>query len=149
MKFAQTLESIKPVEIVFIALFIVFLVLPMNMPPLIASVIDTPIGIVVLLIIVLGLFFYSNPILAIIFVFVAYELLRRSSIVSGRVGLVQYTPSQIIKDNQIAAMNPPKTVTLEEEVVQQMAPIGHSDPVNYTSSTYKPVAQPVGSASMF
>ena len=46
-------------------------------------------------------------------------------------------------------MNPIASVSLEEEVVEQMAPIGKSDISVYTSSTFKPVANNVGSASMF
>ena len=45
-------------------------------------------------------------------------------------------------------MNPVASVSLEEEVVEQMAPIGKSDISVYTS-TFKPVANDVGSASMF
>jgi hypothetical protein len=46
-------------------------------------------------------------------------------------------------------MNPVKTVSLEEEVVEQMAPVGKSDISVFTVSTFKPVAENVGSASMF
>ena len=46
-------------------------------------------------------------------------------------------------------MNPVKTVSLEEEVVEQLAPIGKSDLSVFTSSTFKPVAENVGGASMF
>ena len=92
---------------------------------------------------------YSNPILAILYVFVAYEMLRRSSNITGRTDLVRYTPSQIKKDAQMSAMNPTKKTTLEEEIVGQMAPIGQSDISTYMSSSFKPVAEKIGSASMY
>jgi hypothetical protein len=56
--------------------------------------------------ITLYLFFYSNPILAILYIFVAYELLRRSAAFTGRVAMIQYTPTQQKKDNQMQKMNP-------------------------------------------
>ena len=46
-------------------------------------------------------------------------------------------------------MNPPVVETLEEQVVQKMAPIGRSDPVVYTMSSFKPVAEKIDGASMF
>jgi hypothetical protein len=45
-------------------------------------------------------------------------------------------------------MNPVVVETLEEEVVNKMAPVGHSDISVYTESTFKPVAEKVGSASL-
>ena len=36
---------------------------------------------------------------------------------------------------------------VEEEVVDKMAPIGHSEPIKFTSSSFSPVAEDVGSAS--
>ena len=44
-------------------------------------------------------------------------------------------------------MNPEKKNSLEEEVVDKMAPIGHSEPIKFTSSSFSPVAEDVGSAS--
>jgi hypothetical protein len=69
--------------------------------------------------------------------------------VTGRVGIVQYTPTQVKKDSELRAMNPPVVETLEEQVVQKMAPIGRSDPIVYTSSTFKPVAEKIDGASMY
>jgi hypothetical protein len=61
---------------------------------------------------------------------------------------MQYTPSQFMKDAEMASMNPPKKETLEEEIVEKMAPIGKSDLSIYTPSSFKPVAENVGSASL-
>ena len=149
MKVPQLIKSMKPVEMVALGLFVLYLILPISMPRMAASAIDSPLGMVGLFVIVLYLFFYTNPILAIIFVFVAYELLRRSSSITGRVAMVQYTPSQIRKDAQMQEMNPVQTRTLEEDVVDKMAPIGRSDPAVYMSSTFKPVSDPVGTASLY
>ena len=45
-------------------------------------------------------------------------------------------------------MNPPKNHTLEEEMVEKLAPIGHSDLSVYTASTYSPIYEDVGGASV-
>jgi uncharacterized membrane protein (DUF485 family) len=149
MKLPQVIKSLSLVEISFLIIFIVYLVLPINTPEFMKGPIESPLGMLTIFIITISLFFYSNPILAIVYVFVAYELLRRSAQIVGRSAYVQYTPSQVKKDMQLQAMNPPKTESLEEEIVQKMAPIGHSDPVKYTSSSFKPVAQKIDGASMY
>ncbi|MGA1047666.1 MAG: hypothetical protein ACO3UU_06625, partial [Minisyncoccia bacterium] len=68
---------------------------------------------------------------------------------TGKAAMVKYTPTQARKDEKMKQMNPVKTTSLEEEVVEQMAPIGKSDISVFTASTFKPVADNVGGASMF
>jgi hypothetical protein len=63
--------------------------------------------------------------------------------------MVQYTPSQAKKDMELKQMNPAKPPTLEEEIVENMAPIGKSDPSIFIPSDFKPVADNVKNASMF
>jgi hypothetical protein len=46
-------------------------------------------------------------------------------------------------------MNPPRAETLEEQVIQKMAPVGHSDPSIFTSSSYKPVADNIKNAANY
>jgi hypothetical protein len=100
-------------------------------------------------IITVYLFNYVSPILAVVYIFVAYELLRRNNNVVRTVSMIQYTPSQAKKDIELSQMNPPTPDTLEEEVIHKMAPIGKSDPSIFTPSDFKPVADNVKNASMF
>ena len=46
-------------------------------------------------------------------------------------------------------MNPPKKDTLEEEVVEKMAPVGKSEMSKFISSGFSPVSEDVGSASVY
>jgi len=149
MKLPQVFKSLSSLESSLLVVFILYLVLPIQTPQVLAGTVDSPLGMLTIFIVTIYLFFYSNPVLAIVYVFVAYELLRRSSQVTGRVGIVQYTPTQVKKDSELRAMNPPVVETLEEQVVQKMAPIGRSDPIVYTSSTFKPVAEKIDGASMY
>ena len=149
MKLPQVFKSLSPLECSLLVMFALYLVLPIQAPEFISGMVDSPLGMLTIFIVTLYLFFYSNPILAIVYVFVAYELLRRSSQITGRVAMVQYTPSQIKRDKQMQDMNPPKKQTLEEEVVDKMAPIGRSDPIIYTTSSFKPVAESIDGASMY
>ena len=45
------------------------------------------------------------------------------------------------------AMNPPKSQSLEEEMVKKMAPIGKSEMVEIVNSGFKPVATKLEGAS--
>lgn len=149
MNVPSAVKSLSNLELSVLVVFAIYLAMPIQMPAYVANMIDSPMGMLSIFLVTIYLFLYANPILAILYVFVAYEMLRRSSNVAGRVEMIPYTPSQIKKDAQMNAMNPPKATSLEEEIVEQMAPIGQSDLSVYTPSSFKPVAEKIGSASMY
>jgi hypothetical protein len=150
MKFSSELfKSFSPLELSLFLIFILYLILPIQTPSFLTGSVDSPLGMLTIFIVTLYLFFNAHPILAVLYVFVAYELLRRSATKTGRVAMMQYTPSQAKKDATLKAMNPPTSETLEEEVVSKMAPLGHSDASIYTMTSFKPVAENVGTASLY
>jgi len=143
------LKSLTVLEMMLIVVLVVYIILPIRTPAFLRGVIDSPLGMLVLFCITVYLFLYANPVLAILYIFVAYELLRRSSTVAaGRSAYIQYTPSQERRDAEMVAMNPPQQRSLEEDVVAQMAPIGKSPMGFYSDSTYKPVSDKTFGASM-
>jgi uncharacterized membrane protein (DUF485 family) len=142
-------RSFSQLEIALLVIFILYIVLPIQTPDFLAGMVDSSLGMLSIFVVTIYLFFNVNPILAVVYVFVAYELLRRSSNRTGRVNMIKYTPSQAKKDAELKAMNPVRHETLEEEVVQKMAPIGHSDPSVFTSSGFKPVADNIRNASAY
>ena len=137
----------NPLEMILFVLFIVYLILPIATPKVLSPYIDSALGISIIFALILFMFFYSHPLLAILFVFVAYELVRRSSWVTGRTAYIQYTPTQQKKDAEMRAMNPPQELTLEQDMVAKMAPqrtVG-SDSLE---TSFKPVAsKPIYSVS--
>lgn len=143
------MDSLTNVETAVIVMLISYLALPIQLPDMFANMVDSPMGTIGIFILSVYLFFNANPLVAVLFVFVAYEMFRRSSNATGKAAMIKYTPTQARKDDKMKKMNPVKTVSLEEEVVNEMAPIGKSDVSVFTTSTYKPVAENVGSASMF
>jgi hypothetical protein len=149
MNIPNLFKSFSQLEILLLVIFILYIVLPIQTPNFLASAIDSSLGMLTIFIVTVYLFFHVNPILAVVYIFVAYELLRRSAHKTGGVSLIQYTPTQARKDSELKAMNPPLAETLEEQIVQKMAPIGHSDPSIFTSSSYKPVADDIKNAAMY
>lgn len=141
-------ESLSKMEIGMLLLFIAFLVVDVYPPEMVATYIDNSIGMVIILLITLYVFMHFHPILGVVFLFVAYEIVRRSARVNNRVPMIQHTPSQAKKDAELAEMNPSAPTSLEEQVVAQMAPIGKSSPISYTLSEFKPVATDVHNASL-
>ena len=107
---------------------------------MIASAVDSPLGMIILFCVTIYLFLYTNPILGILFIFVAYELLRRSNLVTGRSAIIEYTPSQANKDQELKQMNPPQERSLEEQVIQEMAPIATSPTIEFVDTSFKPIA---------
>jgi hypothetical protein len=150
MSFKNFLKSISLLEKVLTVLFIVYLVMMVPTPDWFTPYINSPLGLVLLVILVLYLLFYTTPVLGVLSLFVAYELLRRSSVMPiAKVSIENRTPSQAKKDVQLKKMNPhPQSTSLEEEVVQKMAPIGVSESSQYVNSEFKPVASSLIGASL-
>jgi len=143
MKLFDSFKSIPPLEIALFIIFVLYIIFPFETPAAIASSVDSPLGMITILCVTIFLFLYTNPVLGVIYIFVAYELLRRSSNVTGRSAIIQYTPTQANKDLELKAMNPPLERTLEEEVVDARAPIGKSPVVDFVHSDFKPVSDKI------
>jgi membrane protein implicated in regulation of membrane protease activity len=142
-------KKMSKLETVLAIMFVLFVILPIEIPDMCASMIDSTIGLAALFGLTVYMFFHLNPVLAVLFVFVAYELLKRSSNKTGKAVIMRHTPSQEKKDVKMKKMNPIKKETLEEEVVDNMAPVGRSDISAYVSTSFSPVAEDVGSASKY
>lgn len=147
MDFSSYYQTLSKMEFGMLALFIIYLVVDIYPPEIIASYVDTSIGMLLVLLTTLYVFMTYNPILGVVFLFVAYEIVRRSARVNNRVPMILHTPSQAKKDSELAEMNPAVPETLEEMVVQQMAPIGKSSLISYTMSEYKPISSDIHNAS--
>jgi len=147
MLFSSYYESLTKMEIGMLLIFVVYLIMDIYPPEMLAAYLDTSLGMVGILLVTLYVFINYHPILGVVFLFVAYEIVRRSARVNNRVPMIQYTPSQANKDAELAEMNPPAPTTLEEEVIEKMAPVGKSSLITYTMSEYKPVATDIHGAS--
>lgn len=142
-KIVELVKKIKPLDIVLFVVFSLYILFPTPTPESIVSLVNSPLGIVFLFIFTISIFVYRNPILGVLFIIVAYELLRRSSSQPIFTSILQNTPSQVVKDQELKAMNPPVYTTLEEEVVQLRAPIGKSSEIEVVNTSFKPVSDKI------
>jgi hypothetical protein len=117
-------------------LFVIYLVLGYNTPLPIASLIDTDFGKIVVILIAILLFVYANPILGVIGFFVAFDLIRRSTIATGSYGVDHYLPNEQSKKDEITRLNY-FPYTLEQEMVKKMVPLNNSDAL-INKATYVP-----------
>ena len=132
-------------ELILVILFIIYLIMGYKTPEPIASLVDSLGGKIVLFIIVIYLFIHCNPILAVLALFVAFDLIRRSSVATGIDALKRYAPSEEKKSSQFTAFNQ-FPYTLEQEVVKKMAPIIQSSS-SLSPPSYKPLLENLYDAS--
>jgi len=132
-------------ELILIVIFIIYLIMGFKTPQPVAGVVSSLLGKIVIFIIVVYLFMYSNPILAVLALFVAFDLMRRSSIATGIDALKRFAPSEEKKTSQFTAFNQ-FPYTLEQEVVKKMAPIIQSSS-SLTPASYKPILENLYDAS--
>lgn len=168
----KILKKITTLEIITIIVFAIYLIFDIQLPMVLNKLIDTSLGVVVILILTLLVFISSNPIVGVIAIIVAYELVRRSSnaiVGQPRDAIFQYPTIQIKPDQNtgiIPAIMKPASVsasadepagkvaqtvqfnnTLEEEVVKQMAPLSTGLP-KFIETEFKPVSEHTHNASI-
>lgn len=143
------LKKLGVFDIILLALFVIYVVFPVPTPQWLVPFIDSPFGMVLMFAVALSLFVYRSPILGVLFIFVAYELLRRNHYIPPASPIVpdtkysanrvpQKIPSQEEKNVELKAMNSPRTITLEEEVISKESPVGVSLMPTGLETTFHP-----------
>lgn len=136
-------------QVVLAILFILYLIMGYKTPELVANMVDTSIGKILIFITVLLLFIGCNPVLGVLGIFVAYHLISQSSVVTGSHGLSNYVPTEQKKYSAMTQYNQ-FPYTLEQEIVKKMAPIKKTADGADNSFTFNPVlddlhdAAPIG-----
>ncbi len=131
-------------HLVLMTLIVLFIVSDINVPAPLASMIDTTVGNLVVIVFALGLLVNEKPIIGVLGLIAAYELIKRSSVKTGSFAVRRYLPSEEKKDSQFSALNQ-FPVTLEEELVQTMLPVVADQSI--TGPSYKPVLNASHNAS--
>jgi hypothetical protein len=141
----KLLEKRNMSQLVLVILFIIYLILGFKMPDPVANVIDSSVGKIVVCLVALLLFGYSNPILGVLGIMVAYQLIKSSSEKTGMAALEQYYPTEEKKWSPFTPTHQ-FPYTLEQEVVKQMA--SQKFNANFVKAPYRPVLDDTHDASM-
>ena len=143
--FSSLLKKEHMGELVLVVLFIIYLIMGLKTPEPVAGMVDTLVGKIVIFITIIYLFMHANPILAVLALFVGFDLIRRSSMATGIDALQRFAPSEEKKSSQFTAFNQ-FPYTLEQEVVSKMAPIMKSGS-SLSQASYKPLLDNLYDAS--
>lgn len=131
-------------ELVLAALLALYLVMGYQVPEGVATMIDTTFGKIVVVVIALMLFAYSNPVLGILALLVAYQLIKGASVKTGMAGLEEYYPTEAKKWTPFTPTNQ-FPYTLEQEVVKNMTTQKFN--TEYVKAPYRPVLDDTHDAS--
>ena len=136
-------------QVILAVLFILYLIMGYRTPETIAQMVDSYIGKILAVSVVLMLFIGCHPILGVLGIFVAYHLISQSSVSTGSHGLANYMPTEQKKYSAMTQYNQ-FPYTLEQEVVKKMAPINKSRDAANNQFSFNPVlddlhdAAPIG-----
>jgi hypothetical protein len=134
--YRDVMMKLEKHEILLGALLVVYSAMDISAPMWLNDFVVSEIGSIVVVLVALSFFLYLNPVIAVIGLVAAYELInraRRSTHIGG--SMVNYLPKTQPDCSDLNAYNQFST-TLEQEMVAKMAPlVGPS----VSQVTYKPV----------
>jgi hypothetical protein len=125
-------------HLALLAVLFLYSIFNIQTPAMLANLIDNIYGNIVVILVAFYLFANTHPIVGVVGLFAAYELIRRSSHSNGTLAIQRYLPTELTKSGHLSAFNQ-FPVTLEEEVVKQMAPLVET--VGPDNLHYKPASE--------
>tara|TARA_B100000902_G_scaffold191633_1_gene183152 strand:- start:209 stop:664 length:456 start_codon:yes stop_codon:yes gene_type:complete len=144
--FKKLLKSNKRHELVLGVILLIYIIFQIDTPQALALHINSVYGTIFVVVVALSLFATVNPIVAIVGILAAIELLRRSKmrIVNGE--LTKQLPTEDRKTFDVMSQNQ-FPMTLEEEIVKNRAPLVSKMSVSAAAS-YKPVLEDDNNATL-
>jgi hypothetical protein len=131
-------------QLVLAVLFALYLVMGYQIPEGVATAIDSTIGKIIVVVVALMLFAYSNPVLGVLALLVAYQLIRGASVKTGMAGLEEYYPTEAKKWSPFTPTHQ-FPYTLEQEVVKNMTTQKFN--TEYVKAPYRPTLDDTHDAS--
>jgi uncharacterized membrane protein len=130
------IKAEKHHQTILAIILIIYILLNVETPNILAGLVDNLVGNVVVVIIALLIFTNSHPVVGVLSLIAAYELIKRSGVSTGTNAIRNFLESEKSKVDDFSSYND-FPVTLEEEVVSKMAPlvVNNDEP----NSDFKPV----------
>jgi len=160
---SEMMKGMTAPQWILLVVFILYFIFPITFPSSVYRAFESIPGMIFVFCAIVYLFLYSHPVLGIFALLASYEFFYHSytsySPSTSQTAFLEYNPPQAIQQVEVQqqmemAQPPPITapnapLTLEEEMVLEMAPIGQSDTSVYINTRFQPVADSVGSASIY
>ena len=137
--FSSLFKKDKIGQMLLSIVFIVYLIMGYETPESVSHMVDSLVGKLVILFLIVYMFMYTNPILAVLSLFVGFDLIRRSEKTKNMHNAIKYKPSEQKKNGQLNAYNQ-FPYTLEQEMVKQMAPMVQNGAA-ISKPSYKPLLE--------
>lgn len=132
----QLLEKPYMAQLLLTIVFIIYLIMGYRLPTSLAYSLSSTTGKISVIIIALVIFAYSNPILGVVTLIVAYQLITSSSKQTGMSSLAEYYPTETRKWSPFTPTHQ-FPYTLEQEIVKKMTNQKYN--TTYKKSPYRPV----------
>jgi hypothetical protein len=161
-KSLNNLVTEKPSQLILGIIFIFYILLNIQTPAFLATLVDSFVGKVVVVLIASIIFMTTNPVVGVLGFVVAYQLIKTASVTTGAYAMKHYLPSEESKAREMQSFNSnafanaqgsytgtnagangdaynkqKNSGTLEEEMVEKMAPLIISGAAS--TLDYKPV----------
>ena len=118
----KLMKAEKKHETILTVILVIYILFNVQMPSLFSSAVDTLAGKIVIIVLSLTMLASTNPVLGVLSLIAAYELVRRSSGHNTTDGLLHYMQSELTKKNDFSRFNSFPN-TLEEDCVKKMPEI--------------------------
>ena len=122
LKKNDSFNKIMNGQTLLFVLFVIYIIFNVQTPDPLANIIDSTLGYVIIIALFAFMAVNLHPIVTLVGIFAIYLLLKRSSIATGSMAMTKFLPTESLKSQHLSAFNQ-FPVTLEEEVVQIMAPL--------------------------
>jgi hypothetical protein len=122
-------------QYILAGLFVVYLVADFKPPAFLSPLMDSNIGKIAIALAAMALFAYSNPLLGVLGLLVAYQLIRGAAVQTGTAALEEYAPTEE-KKWTIYSPPPKFPYTLEQEMVKNMTTEKFN--TEYVKAPYRP-----------
>ena len=144
VKLTNVLGLQKGTHPVLGALLILYILAPIELPKDISNFANGIFGRVLVILLALSVFTQSNAIVGILGIIAAYTLIKRAEGQDSPIHSRKFVPSETTRASDFTEFNQ-FPMTLEEEVVSEMAPLVHSE--SSDAAKYQPVADPIHDAA--
>jgi len=128
-------------------LFVIYLMSNMVLPPSLTKLVNTQAGMIAVVLIAFTIFFHTHPVVGVLALLVAYEMIRTASRTTPAEIYSQVQPSYRSREDRLRSMQPTQRVTLEEEMVKNLIPFVRAPADSDPGASYLPVLDNNGNAS--
>ena len=113
------LVSEKPSQLILGIIFVLYILMNVQTPAFLAGSIDTIFGKVIVVAIAAVIFMKTNPVIGVLGLVVAYQMIKTASVTTGTYGLRHYLPSENSKMQEMQSFNTEIVAPVQAQAQQQ------------------------------